>query len=822
MQIFLSHSSKDKESYVKYVADKLGGRAIYDAYTFEAGMITFNEIKKHMSKTDLFVIFISNSALNSDWVQHELKIADENLGFNLKQIYPIIIDPSITHNDSRIPDWLKKYNLRILTKKQKIVSMIEQQMRELSWSMNPDYKKRDQVYKGRHDETKKFEERMDNIDMPIPRAVFAQGLVNIGRKTFLNATIKKALSKYNETYKPPKIVLDETQSIEDFILLIIDLGYTTQNVERSDIFIMNKQEKYTLAASLLKELNTMNDVLLIEDNGSIVKHDGKFPEWFIELLNLLKNMTDDLYLIIASRFSLYHPSRDISDYILNIDIPELSPSERLGLFKDYVEIFSIGDKVTRDDMHNVKKLLSGFPDQVRYLANRVKETSMKEVMNNSQDIVEYNNQQVYSFVHKYVENEIAFEFLLLLSNIDLISFELLEPLIEDNRTVYYDLLQNFFIEGLCARFGTDNEYFRVNDVIRDYIRRLKYGLPKTFKKKITASLDEFMKKDSFDESNLSEYFYFLQQALIDGKEIPEKFLLPSHFLRTIAQLYNTQQYSDVCEIAKRVLKHEDYMDNTIVFEIRHYYCSSLARQRDKTFLDEVEKITDYSEKAFLKGFYYRLLGKYKKALENLEDAMRQKTNFSRAKREKVQVYLNVFEYDLARNLAKENYLKWKDNLFHIHAYFIILLQDEYSLENKQKLEVMLNKLNDMQNASSKAREMYLECNALFTSHYLNQKTKAIEMIDNLILEYPKTIYPLLAKFDIVEKYQDIEEMRKTLQAIKSKEKSTHNLQWHTSIGVRTISYLTSINEKSEAKNELELLISKTGYSFEHIKNKYHL
>ena len=177
--------------------------------------------------------------------------------------------------------------------------------------------------------------------------------------------------------------------------------------------------------------------------------------------------------------------------------------------------------------------------------------------------------------------------------------------------------------------------------------------------------------------------------------------------------------------------------------------------------------TDYRTKIqeYNKSILY-----HSKALENLEDAMRQKTNFSRAKREKVQVYLNVFEYELARNLAKENYLKWKDNLFHIQAYFLILLQESYSVENKQKLEVMLNKLNDMQNTSPKSREIYLECKTLFTSHYLHDKEAAAIMIKELIIEFPKSMYPILAKFDIAEKFQDIEEMRQTLLAMKEKEK----------------------------------------------------
>lgn len=822
MQVFLSHSSRDKTSIVEPIANKLGAKAIYDAYTFESGMKTFNEIKKHLKKTDLFVIFLSSAALDSPWVKSELSLIKEDIDLNLKQIYPIVIDPSITHLDERIPDWLKKYNLRYINKQQKILDLIKQRMREIRWDSNPLSQKKDLVYKGRYEQTSKVEERFNDVDLPVPRAIFAQGFTNIGRRTFLVATIKKLLSKYSDSYRPPQIILDENQSIEDFILLILDLGYSSQVLERSKLFMMDKPSKIQFAVDLLIELNRMKDLLLIEDNGSIIRHDGFFVDWFIELIQYLKEKNDDLYLIVASRFILHRKNYKVDDYVLNVSIPELSPSERLGLFKDYVEIFSMHDKVGRSDYHAIKNILSGYPDQVRYLATAVYEKSMHEVLANSRDIVEYNNQQVYSIVQQYEKDTKSFDFLLLLSNIDLISFSLLESLITKERDSYYELIEKFFIEGICVRFGTDNEYFRVNDVVRDYIKRLQYSLPKTFKENIVNSLDHYLKDKNFDESDITEYFYFLKQGLAAGKQIEDRFLLPSHFLRTIAQLYNSQKYDNVIEIAKRILKQEEFMDSSLVYEIRHYYCSSLARQRDNSFLDEVQKINVPAESFFLKGFYYRLLGKYKTSLEMFDQAMAIKHNFSRAKREKLQVYLNVYEYDVALNLAKENYAHWKDNLYHIHAYFTILLQNIMSDSDVGMLKLLLKKLHDSKDISDKAKEMSLECEALFISHCLNDKQKALETINQLITEYPKTIYPLLAKFDIFEKHSDIEGMKEVLAEIIEKDKKTTNPIIHTSIVVRKIAYLTNIKQDGEAKLELDDLINKTGYSFTYIRTKYHL
>ena len=72
---FLSHSSKDK-ILVEAVARKLGNKyCIYDNFTFEEGQKNLDEINKSFEDTDLFVIFLSNNSLESEWVKKELEIA---------------------------------------------------------------------------------------------------------------------------------------------------------------------------------------------------------------------------------------------------------------------------------------------------------------------------------------------------------------------------------------------------------------------------------------------------------------------------------------------------------------------------------------------------------------------------------------------------------------------------------------------------------------------------------------------------------------------------------------------------------------------------
>lgn len=68
-KVFLSHSSADKESYVRIVAKKLINNigeenVILDEITFQQARKTIEEIDKGLNETDLFVLFISELLLN--------------------------------------------------------------------------------------------------------------------------------------------------------------------------------------------------------------------------------------------------------------------------------------------------------------------------------------------------------------------------------------------------------------------------------------------------------------------------------------------------------------------------------------------------------------------------------------------------------------------------------------------------------------------------------------------------------------------------------------------------------------------------------------
>jgi hypothetical protein len=138
---------------------------VYDEKTFEEGMPTSKEILKGLDETDIFVLFISESALKSTWVRKELFEARARLTRgDIERIYPIIIDNRITHDHRKIPDWMREeYNLRLVSQPNAAIRRIEQRLRELSWKRHPKIQEKEKIFVGRNDIIKSLEERLGSV-----------------------------------------------------------------------------------------------------------------------------------------------------------------------------------------------------------------------------------------------------------------------------------------------------------------------------------------------------------------------------------------------------------------------------------------------------------------------------------------------------------------------------------------------------------------------------------------------------------------------------------------------------------------------------------
>ena len=198
------------------------------------------------------------------------------------------------------------------------------------------------------------------------------------------------------------------------------------------------------------------------------------------------------------------------------------------------------------------------------------------------------------------------------------------------------------------------------------------------------------------------------------------------------------------------------MDRRIVFEIRYLLCLALAKLRKERFKDEVKRI-DGADHEFLFGFYYRQIGRFDKALERINRSLKLRENFSKAKREKVQIFIGMQDYESALELARLNYENYKDNPYHIQAYFTCVIKSD-NIEKKKG--ILKELIKNMESIGSKlSRELTLRFKAQYAAFIENDYDKAISYVDQAIEMNESIHYARLAKFDIAERFDDIEMMQ---------------------------------------------------------------
>ncbi|MBU1087162.1 MAG: toll/interleukin-1 receptor domain-containing protein [Candidatus Omnitrophica bacterium] len=801
---FLSHSSKDK-GFVEFVAKQLHQiNCIYDKETFEEGMKTFEEIEKGLGQSDVFVVFLSESSLTSGWVKAEMDKAYVAQGEGvLKRIYPIIIDSSVLHSDERIPLWMRtEYNLQYVGRPTVAARRITQRLREVSWEFHPRLKERENIFVGRNNLINLFEERVDDVDALIPVCFIAGGFKKIGRSSLLLHCLKKAnlVSAY---YRPPVIKLSSHESLEDFIYKIYDLGFSVR-VDLTQLMHKQIKEKIEIALKLIRDLQGAKEVLFIQDDGGIVTPDRIICTWFTDILLEMKK-DNIVTFAISSMFRMHKYKLHNLDHIFVVDVPELQKKERQGLLKRYVEFEELN--LTTDDMNFIAGLLNGYPEQVFYSVDLIKDIGISEVKANSHLIIDFTIEKVAHVLTKYENNDMALKFLYLLSRFEFISYDLIFEIVGET-TVYKELLRDFFASAVCEFLGANREYIRVNDAIKDYISRIRVALAPEHSEKLEEHHEMFLKKYKSEEIEISDFMYSMQTALLSGDKIDKDYVIPSHYLNAMIKQYNSKAYKEVVQLADAILQNVEYMDAYIEKEIRYFLGLSLARLRDPRFKTEVQKI-EGPQHDFLFGFYYRLKGNNAKAIERLKLVLAQNTTLGNfAKRELVLAYIHSGEYGTALELSRYNYEQQKNNPYHIQAYFECLIRDYTIRDDKATDTKLLELLSNLEKTKTEiALEIYCNLKAQYLTFLKNDEDAAVQCINEGIGQKSDTLYLRLTKFDIFEHFNNVAGMAAVLEDLRKR--TENSVYFYNSYLRKKIAYLIRTGDFLAAED----LIATKFYNF---------
>lgn len=760
MKAFLSHSSADKESYVRIVAARLAAEDfVYDEITFEAGEQTLSEIIRSLDESAVFCLFISSKSLDSDWVQQEIDGALVRLtNGSLKSIYPIVIDRNVTHDDPRIPKWLKEnYNLRLVTRPVIAARRIQQKLRQASWAKHPKLKERQNVFIGRNTQIEAFERRFDDYGQAKPVVSVVGGPTSIGRRALiLNALRKLNLVGAEKDF--PVLPLDRHSSIEDFILRLLDLGASDQSYTTMELTERTLEEKVAISVGLLKDLATFKERIIFIDEGCLVTFERTLAPWFTAILNT-SDLAGKPLMFVASRWALNPGSvRHLSPVVFSCSLGELDPSERRRLFARLLEIDEI--VLSKEDFETFADLLHGFPDEVFFAVDLLARYGVKGALDRSNEIVEFNGEKASMLLRPFQENEAALNVIRLLAQSEVFSIEFLCQIFNSNELV--PLITTLVSEHVCELIGAEGEFVRLVDSVRDFVKRNNLSLAPELQKAVSTAIEADIRHGNWDEYDSSRIAFLVKNALASGQSLEPRFMIPSHMLRAIKELYYDRGgLRRAVQLADVLLAKERNLEPQLVQDVRYYLCLVLARLRDPRVLEEAHRIRG-DEHHFILGYYYRLVGRQREAIERFTRVLSGAFVGVRAKRELVEVLLQMEQYDEARDQARKNYEENRTNQFHIQAYFRALVLGSNPEHHLAQLKILCEELEAV--GSERARQMAMIGRALIAARCEND-VRALDLIDDAIAAFPRIIYPPLAKFDIALSFRNEAAMQDALRRL---------------------------------------------------------
>ena len=732
---FLSHSSAQKD-FVRKVYKLLGAsRCVFDECCFDNGKKIIDEILRGLQNTDLFILFVSNESLDSDWVQQEIVLADMFMQkHGLKQILPILIDSNIKPGaDERIPVWMKQFLMKPIQSPEMAKLKILNALRHLDMDTNPIYKAKRNLFVGRYKEKEELEGILNLYVEPHYNTICVSGLEGIGRRTFLRKFFEEK-HMLNTSNEPILLSLNNRSSIDNLILSL--LKYQKDVISSDDLALLDSKsitEKTSILQNLFRSIANENEYIFIIDDGCVVRPTMEVSNWFVKAIDIPENH-DCFYISVISRFRPSHRFLSNHDDFISISIDALSIPEVRNLFFGYGKALGLSSS---SKYNEILSTLNGIPSQVYYAVEYIQRFGIDLTLRNKGIILDYGDKPVMSIIADIkARGEESFSLLVLLSKLQTTSYDMIYNLVGNNDFVNQEL-EFFYVSGVFSLFGENKEYIEVHYSIADYIRRSRVDIKPEYRQKLDESVEDFVDRQATNVlfTDLSQMYHDIRGAIMAGKEISSKYYLPSFTLNAIAELYNNSQYNSVINlIDKMLLKSNQYDENTIR-EYKYWLCMSLARNKDRRFEKEVEYFYESADYYFLKGFYWRLKKDLRKAEEYLGDALKLNSNHQRTKREIVNVYIMNENYQEGLALAKENFMRKKTNPFHIQAYFICLLHNnEQNVESVQEELSMLLELIQ-KSLDKKAKSMYTTMLGEYIYYVQNNPQKAIDLLENSVNKY---------------------------------------------------------------------------------------
>lgn len=632
MKVFLSHSSKDKDIVGKIYAELGQATAHYDVATFDTNGFLPEEILRALDESSTFVLFASKAALESSWVQGELKIAFLNwVKSGIRDVMVFLLREG---ERSMVPEWLQSHVIVEHPSPTHICLRIRSRLlsrQQSSLSLPPFY---------RYDELTQLEERIQTNADRMPKAMIISGPQGYGKKRLIN----ELYSRHFPGVPNLKILL----SFEDFSSEVDLYGHVlgaaslhsiselAQKLERFEK--LSADERQLFLANEIMSLTAGNQVLLIDAGDSLLSESAHILPSIRGLIKSLVRSDCPRLIFLSARKPSYIDGDIIND-VCALHLQELPVEKSKLLFRWWLNQMHVQDSDFVVDQ--LIDHIQGNEKQIEHAARLVSNLDIPQGLRR-------NRQRIFADLEKQanellisLEHDIACVLVLaFISECGYVSESDLVSALANADGMTSAQIENALL--ILQSYG-----FVISDDISlrlpSYLVRSAKNLassPKiadTMKAAWKHFAEIFGEFSADTESSIGLLTDLCLTTLKDGGnqlKLIESIILPSQCYRIARKYYDKGENKKALALCKKAYERRIALTDEGCLEVLKIQGLSASRLNDQNELSHVvEAFSEYPNstkarrhKEFLLGFEARLAGKFDTALVHMNNAYQAKGN----------------------------------------------------------------------------------------------------------------------------------------------------------------------------------------------------
>lgn len=610
MKAFLSHSSQNKE-FVRAVANELGRQfCIFDEQAFLSGIEFKRSIEQGFDDSCVFVLFASEYALKSIWVDLEIEEAwFRSLEKNLSKSLVYLISSSV--HEQELPKWLQ-YAKAIRENSPQIIA------RDIKYHINELLReRRTDCWIWRTREAQELQNALWSTDGSISHTVFIHGFPGIGRRTF----IKQTTPAFLRLNKHVELEIEEGLNINDICSIVSSLvepSSTLEGTRRLVETIKSLSSSQAIERTLdnLRRMVRRNELPIFIDKGGLLNSEGIISE---PIQSILKAITpnDEAYIFLVS---WRRPFSNSFTSLPLIHVQALGEDDSKRLLLKLAEKSDLPLNATV--LSELALYVAGYPPAADVAIQQVKRYGSSITLQRKEP-ARYRTEVFLKYLATIALNENEKRILRLFAMFSPIPFnvvgEALGITLENLDTILIRLID-------LSLITVDYEgFYRIADPVAEAISKA-FGSPKEKENRLLSEkLYSFLEETKLEVPQLElSRVLFKAASLAKDQKIKDRAVrLSSDLIKLTETLYHKQRYAEASACGFEAVRERPDSIKARSFLIR----ALIKEERYSDAEQEIQKFRQHhqqnlADSFFLLGFLNRNRSQISEAIAYYRDAER--------------------------------------------------------------------------------------------------------------------------------------------------------------------------------------------------------